>query len=75
VWEPLALSKTFVIIDVPVFICVHFSRGHVQKAGLVKWYNNSFPNCGREFDSRIPHHFARFASYAVHAPYYFFDSC
>ena len=24
-------------------------------AGLVKWYNNSFPNCGREFDSPVPH--------------------
>ena len=29
------------------------------KAGLVKWYNNSFPNCGREFDSRIPHNQGR----------------
>ena len=26
-----------------------------NKAGLVKWYNNSFPNCGRESDSPIPH--------------------
>ena len=27
----------------------------LDNAGLVKWYNNSFPNCGREFDSPIPH--------------------
>lgn len=25
------------------------------KAGLVKWYNNGFPNRGQEFDSPIPH--------------------
>ncbi len=27
----------------------------LDEAGLVKWYNNSFPNCGRGFDSPIPH--------------------
>lgn len=31
----------------------------MAKAGLVKWYNNSFPNCGREFDSRIPHSYMK----------------
>lgn len=24
-------------------------------AGVVKWYNNSLPSCGREFDSPHPH--------------------
>ncbi len=31
-----------------------------NNAGLVKWYNNSFPNCGREFDSPIPHNMKKF---------------
>lgn len=26
-----------------------------KRAGLVKWYNNGFPNRGQEFDSPIPH--------------------
>lgn len=29
--------------------------GKNDNAGLVNWYNNSFPNCGGEFDSPIPH--------------------
>lgn len=41
----------FLSLCTKIFVLVF--RGKI--AGLVKWYNDGFPNRGREFDSPIPH--------------------